>query len=385
MKRLIKRIFEVYLAFFARSIYRRERPLVIGVTGSSGKTTTKNMIGDLISATHQSVEVSAGNMNTEISLPMAALGFDRPPQRPADWLKILFAAPWRAVFLRRYPKFLVLEYAADKPGDIEYLVGVIPPDLAVIVNFGVAHLGAFGTQEALIKEKWKLAQAARQKVICPLRVADQARKLTAPKVGIILSGTRRTALGENIQELTNKTEFDFYLLGRKTHLSFGFLGRYNVANLELAALAAVTATGERSVLGIVPNFSPQEGRGKRVVGRRDILIIDESYNANPVSMAAALDSFSKIKYGRKVAILGEMKELGQISERAHQEVAALSAKIANLTIGVGKGFRSVNLDKWYPDVGELSLEVEKILQKGDAVLIKGSRFNHLEQIVKKLA
>jgi len=381
---MIKKIVEKELGYLAKYVYQKFRPYVVGVTGSSGKTTTKYFIGELLKSVEDDVLVAPGNMNTETGLPLAVIGFKKGPKGILEWAKTIIFAPFKAFFTFKYPKYLVLEYAADKPGDIEYLTKIIPPDIAVITNIGVAHLEAFGSLAKIICEKWYLALRAKQKVIISREALNMAKNLEKPQAEILSpgEGTVRTA---NAKNYLNKTEFDLYILGKKYHSKFQYLGKHNLENLELAVLAVFEIVGERDkIVERIPYLLPQEGRGKRIIGRRDILIIDESYNANPLSMLAALDVFSKIKYGRKVAILGEMKEIGKISEKSHQEIAKVASKIADFTIGVGEGFKTAELDKWYPNVGELEGQIESLLQPNDVVLIKGSRANHLEKIVSKI-
>jgi UDP-N-acetylmuramoyl-tripeptide--D-alanyl-D-alanine ligase len=381
---MIKKIIEKELGYLAKYIYQKFRPYVVGITGSSGKTTTKYFIGELLKSVKEDVLVAPGNMNTETGLPLAVIGFKKGPEGILEWVKTIIFAPFKAFFTFKYPKYLVLEYAADKPGDIEYLTKIIPPDIAVITNIGVAHLEAFGNLEKIICEKWYLALRSKQKVIVPREVLNMAKNLEKPQAEILIPG-EGTVTAVNVKNYLNKTEFDLYIFGRKYHSKFQYLGKHNLDNLELAVLAVFEMVGEKDkIVERIPYLLPQEGRGKRIVGRRDILIIDESYNANPLSMLAALEVFSKIKYGRKVAILGEMKEIGRISEKSHQEIVKAASKIADFTIGVGEGFKATNLDKWYPNVGELEGQIEGLLQPNDVVLIKGSRANRLEKIVSKI-
>jgi len=385
MKKTVKKILEWELGTLARSVYRRFRPYVIGITGSSGKTTTKYIVGKLISTVRKTA-VAEGNLNTEIGLPMAVLGYQKPPETIFEFIAVFLGAPFKALFFKSDANFLVLEYAADKPGDMEVLTKIIPPDIAIITNIGVAHIGAFKSVEKIAKEKWKLAQAAKDFVVCNEEVMEKTSNFSQPKAKVRLTGNIESVLAKNIEVHTNKTSFDLYLEAKKYHTEFGYLGKFIVRDLELSVLAVNLATGESDkIIKQIKNLKPQVGRGERVVGRRDILILDESYNANPLSMLAALEVLQSTKYGRKVAILGQMAEIEPIAEKSHREIAEVSSKIADYTIGVGEGFRNCKLDKWYPNVEELGKEVNDLLQPGDTVLVKGSyHSNHLEKIVEKL-
>jgi len=155
--------------------------------------------------------------------------------------------------------------------------------------------------------------------------------------------------------------------------------------LLLAVMVAskVFAADER-IVGALKKLLPLTGRGERFIGRKDILVIDESYNANPASMVAALNNFDNIHLGRKVAIIGEMREIDPIKEASHQEIAKLAKQKADFVIGVGDGYRSFNLDKWYADVEQLESEVDSLLDEGDVVLVKGSQAIGLEKIIHKI-
>lgn len=368
----------------ARLIINRFRPYVIAITGSSGKTTVKYMTGEFLKASGFDVLVAPGNMNTETGLPLAIIGFSKPPETIAGWAAAFIFSPFMAFFKLKYPKYLVLEYAADKPEDIRYLLKIAEPDIAVITNIGVAHIEAFGTIENILEEKWQLAVSARQKVICPQDVFEKAKKIGYPRAEVV-SPSFKTVKARNIKSFTNKTGFELYIYGQKGVGEFEFLGKHNILNLELATLAAISAGADREkIMEATSHLSPQSGRGNRVNSSKDFVIIDESYNANPLSMVAALEILARFKLSRRVAILGEMKEIAPISEKSHREVASLARKTADYLIGVGEGFKGLDLDKWYPNVEELNREINTLLKKGDVVLVKGSHANHLEKLIEKL-
>jgi len=382
MKKIIIKIVTRYLAYLARGIYNRFHPYVIGITGSSGKTTTKYLIGELLKKFYyRDVYIASGNMNTEYSLPLAIIGYEKSPKGVWQWISVVVSAPFRTVWRIEFPKYLVLEYAADKPGDMEQLLSIVKPDIAVITNFGVAHLEAFGSMDNIANEKWKLALAARDNIVASKNVISIGKEIEFPRAQTIIP-SEIGAIAKSIKTFSNKTEFDFYISSRKEQTEFELLGEHNVRNLELSVIVALLCgIPSKKIFEIIPELKPQSGRGKRIFGRKNIVIIDESYNANPLSMIAALKVFSEIKLGRKVAILGEMREIGHISEKSHREVAKYAKEIADFTIGVGDGFRDLSLDKWYPNVKELKGEVENYLKSGDVVLIKGSLSNSLSELV----
>ncbi len=382
----MRKIVELELAFLARFIISRFRPFVIGVTGSSGKTTTKYFIGELLKSTGRSVRVSPGNLNTKTGLPLSILGFQNAPQNNFIWFLVALYSPIKALLTFRYEKYLVLEYAIDLPGDMEKLIDICPCDIVVITNLGSAHIEIFKSEKAIAQEKWKLAEAARVAVITNRLVTEKVDSESELKAELYILPSIKFAKAENINILTNRTEFDFYLSNTKKEAQFHFFGRHNVENLEMAAFAAYLATGEgKKILDSIKNLQPLSGRGRRIyIKALDLLLIDESYNANPSSMTAALKTLEGIKQDRRVAILGEMAEIGPIAKEAHKQIAALAKQAADLTVGVGEAFKELELDIWYENVTELNKNITEIIKKGDAVLIKGSRLNELDQTVKIL-
>lgn len=386
MKEQIKRIFINELAFCARLIYNRFRPFVIAVTGSTGKTTVKYMTGVLLAAITDDLLVSQENLNSEYGLPLAMLGYKASPKNIFAWAWVFVSAPVRALSRFKYPKYIVLEYASDKPGDIKHLTSLVPPDVSIITNVGVAHLEAFKSVDAIAREKWEIALASSAKIITSEQVLMKTKSLPPVKADLVIVGSDKTIRAKNIKNLKNKTEFDLELCGRVYKgLELSLVGRHNIDNLMLAIMAVVAITGEsKKVISAIGKIKAMEGRGRRFVTNSGIMVIDESYNANPVSMIAAIANLKQVGFARKVAILGEMKELGGISPRSHHEIAKIVKSVADYTVGVGEGFKNENLDKWYPTVEQLIRDLGTILGQDDTVLIKGSHSVELEKVVKKL-
>jgi UDP-N-acetylmuramoyl-tripeptide--D-alanyl-D-alanine ligase len=358
----------------------------VGVTGSSGKTTTKYFIGELIKAADISVRISSGNLNTKLGLALEILGFDQAPKNVFEWFLVALYAPIKALFTFKYEKYLVLEYGMDHAGDINKLTDICSPDIAVITNIGLAHIEILETKEKIIQEKWVLAQTAKEAVITDKQTLDKVKDLEKINAKLYIVPSMKYAKAENAKKYLNRVQLDFYLDNKKGETDFHFFGEHNIRNLEMAAFAAFLATGDaQKILKEIDTLVPLTGRGRRIYLKKlDILVLDESYNANPSSMKAALSNLGLVDFGRKVAILGEMGEIGPIAEQAHLEIAREAKKIANFTVGVGEGFKDNGLDIWYKDVSELNGELAKILKKGDLVLIKGSLSNNLEKTVKYL-
>lgn len=384
MRKLILSMMESYLSYFARIIYGRFRPYVIGVTGSTGKTTTKYMIYKLGKALNKNIFTTTENLNTEIGLPLAILGFKSSPKNPIGYLPVLLQAPIKAFFTKKYPKYLVLEYGVDKPGDMKKLTNLVSPDAAVITNIGVAHLSYFKKVENIEREKWQLALASKDFVFCHDKVSHLQNNFGTPKAEVYTPESLKIS-NQKVQYLTNKTEFELKIGSKTFDAQMGFAGKHNLENLDLAISVVFKVFGTNDQIGeAVKKLMPLSGRGERFIGKRDILVIDESYNANPASMAAALNNLDPVKLGRKVVIIGEMKEIDPIQKISHEKVAELARQKADFVIGVGEGYKNLNLDKWYANVEQLEQELDSLLQDGDVLLVKGSYAVNLKKIVDKI-
>lgn len=361
MKNFIKQSVARYLAFWASWVIRERRPRIVGVTGSVGKTTTKEAIAAVLSAPAALplvglVGKSMGNLNTEIGLPLAVLGYEHQPISWWEWSTILLAVPFRAaalLLIRRYPSILVLEYAADRPGDIAQLVRLAPPEVAVVTAVGPAHLERFGSVARVAAEKRRLVEAV------------------APSGLVILGRDNHLASA----------------MARQTHAPVKQVaGRgYPLAAAIAECVAEYFGLAPAVVRGGLKNFANVGGRLQmKQIGRWRI--IDDTYNANPLSMELALDTLlaTSSSHQRRVAILGDMRELGEESERYHLEVGRLARVQAELVIGVGPFAKLYDGQEWYPTARQAAQSVQAVLRPTDHILIKGSRGIHMEQIVRAL-
>jgi UDP-N-acetylmuramoyl-tripeptide--D-alanyl-D-alanine ligase len=383
MKDFFKYIIESELIFFARALVKKFKPYVIGVTGSSGKTTVKYMITQMLRASGKEVLGSSSNLNTITGLPMYLLGYKDSPENIFDWIKVAFVVPFKYLSITKYPDYVVCEYAADRPHDIKRLLEIIKPQISVITNIGLAHIEIFKSVEKIAKEKWSLAAATEEKVIVSSTDLKKVEdKVTRADI-VLLEKSPINILDKKI--LPNKTELVVGLYDKKMQVQTKFLGMHNVINIKMALTACYFAGCDfAKMVKSIEKLEPQPGRGKRIAGRREIVVIDESYNANPLSMMAALDNLKHAKYGRRVAVLGQMAEIGPISHRSHQEIAIYARKSSDYVVGVGEKFSDFGLDKWYPSVEELIGDIETLIKRGDIVLVKGSHTVGLEKFVEKL-
>ena len=333
---------------------------VIAVTGSSGKTSTKDILAAMLS---QFVATAAtpANLNTEIGLPLAILA------APAD------------------TGALVLEMAMRGAGQIAQLTRIADPDVGVIVNVGPAHLELLGTLEAIAAAKAELLAGMRPGTVA---VVPAGEPLLA---GHLRADQRTITFGPGGEvSLRGRSDDGSVTIdagGAELRLQPSFAQAHNLLNL-LAAVAVATALGHKPQGPLQVEFSAMRGQ------RRDlpdgVALIEDCYNANPISMRAAIDDLAETASGRRVAVLGDMLELGPEGPRLHREAGEhareqgidLLIAVGPLAAGIADGFagESVRLR----DADAAAEQLPALLRAGDTVLLKASRGVGLERVADAL-
>lgn len=350
------------LQALARAHRRELGARTIAITGSTGKTSTKDILAALL-APHRRTFVSRGNFNTEIGLPLE-----------------LLAAPAGT-------EALVLEMGMRGAGQIAELAAIAEPDVGVIVNVGPAHLELLGSIEAVAAAKAELiadlpahgtaVMPAGERLLDPHRRDDLATVTFGPGGDVTLAdqdGEGRVTINAQGQRIELRLDF------RQAHLR---------GNL-LAAVAAARAIGVTPHGDVTVTFSGR--RGERHLLANGVTVIDDCYNANPMSMRAALDDLAATAAGRRVAVLGDMLELGPESARFHAEVGT-HARASGVELLVAVGARSAAVADAFgtddahtaPDAAAAAALVPGLLQPGDTVLVKASRGVGLEAVTEALA
>jgi UDP-N-acetylmuramoyl-tripeptide--D-alanyl-D-alanine ligase len=317
---------------------------VIGVTGSTGKTSTKDLLAAMV-ATARRVTATAQNLNTEIGLPLTILG--APPDT----------------------EVLVLEMAMRGAGQIAELAAIAEPDVGVITNIGPVHLEQLGTLEAIAAEKAAL--------IAGLRPGGTA---VVPAGETLLAPHLRT----DVRTVTFGPGGDVDDLGA---VELPFASAHMRTN-GLAALAAARAVGVEPAGLVEVQLSAR--RGQRVELPGPLLVLDDCYNANPMSMRAALDELAATAGGRRVAVLGDMLELGPGEARFHAEIGE-HARERGVDVLVTVGPRAAHMARPFggethaaADAGEAAGLVAGLVAPGDTVLVKASRGVGLEAVTEAL-
>ncbi len=357
-------------------------PKVVAVTGSCGKTTTKLMISAMLSRS-LNVLTSPESYNNEIGIPLTLFRLSAEHQA------------------------IVLEYAARREGDIAYLCGIAKPHVGIITNIGKAHIGIFGSREAIESAKGEIVEAIDEDGYAVLNADDQAfERLKARTRATVLSFSmhdkRCHAFAEGVRSELLGISFDANVLGRKLSVRLPVLGIHNVANALAAMLAVCSVKGEidEDDVRALESFEPPKMRMQPHHRRNGVVIINDAYNANPESMRAALQSLQlRTDANRRVVVLGEMRELGEMSYEEHFKLGwELIDYGVDVAVVVGDGaapiaegalFRSRDAKgrmEVIPvsDIEEAVNVLRKLLKPGDVVLVKASRAIELDKVVDKL-
>lgn len=341
---------------------------VIGITGTNGKTTTKELTNAVMSTTYN-VLCTQGNLNNSIGVPLTVLG------------------------LKPEHEFAIVEMGASHPGDIKELVEVSQPDYGLITNVGKAHLLGFGSFEGVKRTKGELYDWLREHngIAFVNRDNEYLQQMCQglPLVEYGKPGQDGLLVEGEVLECNPFVKFRWRSAKGDWHtVQTNLIGAYNVDN----ALAAITiglkfGVKEQDASDAVAGYKPQNNRSQLTETGRNRLVVD-AYNANPTSMAAAIENFSMMKAQDKMLILGDMRELGEVSADEHRRIVGmLREKGFDCVWLVGSEFKAVAGDsgfRLFADVDEVNraLETEKV--SGKTILIKGSNSIGLTKTITNL-
>ena len=339
------------LAQAARDYRKTLKATVIGVTGSAGKTTTKELTSAFLRAGGYKVHATAGNFNNDLGLPLTILNC--PPD--AD--------------------FLVVEMGTNHPGEIAYLVDIARPDAGLISSIGTAHIEFFKTQDGIADEKGTLFRALPPEGFAVLaRENDRYERLRAMSAAPVVTVSQDDPEAAALREA----------------LAVRLPGRHNVSNALIAAgCARRCGVPLEKCLEAVKGFALPGDRW-RVVETDGATYISDCYNANPTSMAVALETFATVPAkGRRIAVLGDMFELGERSAELHAQVLARAASLPiDAMLLAGDAFAAAFRDakdlrdaKVFKDLKDLKDYLGGFLESGDLVLLKASHGMHFESLL----
>ncbi|OIO49284.1 MAG: hypothetical protein AUJ39_01365 [Parcubacteria group bacterium CG1_02_42_13] len=407
MKTYFLSILQFILKVLAKLTIAKYKPAIIGITGSVGKTSTKSAINTVLKSS-LSVRKAGGNLNNELGMPLAILGDYEKSGGMLFWLGVVLRSLEQLLFKAHYPEALVLEYAADRPGDIDYLLAIAKPDIVIVTAIGSipVHVEFYNDTEEVAKEKSKLIQALNINDTAILNFDDP---LVMDMKNLFKGKAVTYGFGEGadlrISSFVNRSEF-----GKPLGISFKLETSDNFVPVRIdgvfgnsqayaaAAAAAVSLIKGMNLVKIseaLAQYKGEPGRCRLIEGIKNSYILDDTYNSSPLATEAALGILKDLSAPRKVAIFGDMAELGKYATYAHEEIGRKTVGVADILITVGakarfiaEGARKADFPKkdiysfWNTE--EAKPEIQKILGSRDLVLIKGSQSMRMEKIVLEI-
>lgn len=348
----------------ARHHRRRLGIPVLGITGTNGKTTTKELVATVLEKKYN-VLYTQGNLNNHIGVPLTLLR------------------------LTGEHELAIVEMGANHPGDIRELVEIAEPDYGLITNVGMAHLQGFGSLEGVIRTKGELY--------------DYLRTTTERTIFLNIDNTYLKGIAHGLETLTYGQTGDAGVQGEVVacdpYLRFRWrnggawhevatqlIGSYNIDNaLCAAAVGCYFGVSAEDVSSALSEYMPQNNRSQLTPTERNMLVVD-AYNANPTSIRAALDNFARMEVPRKMAVLGDMKELGEATAMAHQEIVDLLDTCGFDEVWlVGEAFAQTrHTQRTFIDVEEVKTALQASAPENCYILIKGSNSMKLATLVPYL-
>ncbi len=403
------------LVFLAGKVIKKYQPTIIGITGSVGKTSAKEAITHIL-ASQIDVRASEKNFNTEIGVSLVIIGIDQSPGRSlGKWISVCIRA-LRLLYVRdpRYPRILILEMGADRPGDISTLTTLAPCSIGLLTAIGPAHLEKFGTMEALVNEKKEMIRhlAPRSTAIVnaddpflyPLNEKLRARLITfgfAEYADLRADSFVEQYVFLPQEQVSMSMSFECSYADQLTHCELHHSIGKQAVYATLAALAAACALGIplQQAVGDMRSYKGLKGRMKLLQGMKQTLIIDDSYNSSPLAAFEALGALEKIRiheYAKRIAVFGDMLELGTFTQAEHRKLGELCAqKNVDILVTIGPAA------KWIAEsAAEHGIDTSRILRfdrseearevlvnimkQGDVILVKGSQGMRLEKLIKEI-
>jgi len=394
MKSIFKKIISSILIFESKLVLKKYKPTVISVTGSVGKTSTKDAIFTVLSDIRH-IRKSEKSFNSEIGLPLTILGCQNGWNNPFIWLKNIFIG-LELIFLKtKYSECLVLEIGADHPGDISGLTSWLKSDIVVITKVSdiPVHVEFFNSPDDVFIEKFSLVKSLKKDGVLIIS-ADDKRLMDASKE------VKNRVMTFGIDNLANinasNIEFDInkgvsFKLNYENN-SIPILLKNIIGNQQVYPIISAIAVGIvknvsiSRMIELISNHIPPRGRMNLIKGINGSIIIDDSYNSSPDALHEALMALSKARVsGKKIAVLGDMMELGKYSSEEHKKAGNLALSSCDLLLTLGPRAKLMS-DKAFnfDSISDISAYLKDMISIADVILVKGSQSMRMERIVKNL-
>ncbi len=409
MKITFKKIIIYILRIESQLILWKYKPKVIAITGSVGKTSTKDTVFGIMSKI-SFVRKSEKSFNSEIGLPLTILGCPNGWSNPLIWFKNISKGLWLFIWSHKYPQWLILEVGVGKPDDMRHTVSWLKTDAIIITAIGEtpAHIEFFNSRKNLIEEKSKLIKTLKKDGVLILNADDEdvLQMKIKTKNRTITYGFKDGA------EIMGSGDSIFYgSSGKPEGIIFrvdeggnslpviieGVFGKNHIyASLGALALASGLKLNMLSAINSLKNYDISPGRMRLLNGIKDFLIIDDTYNSSPFACEFALKTLKEVKSnGRKIAVLGDMLELGKHTEEAHKNIGKIAKENSDVLIVVGQRAKAIkegalgagmDLENIFEflDSYEAGNFIKTFAQKDDLVLVKGSQGMRMERVVEAI-
>lgn len=412
IKNTFKAIVIYILTIEARLVLRKYKPRIIAISGSVGKTSTKDAIYSVLEKEHF-VRKSDKSFNGDIGVPLTILGLHNGWFNPIIWIKNIIKGALLIIFADPYPKVLILEIGADKPREIEKIVSWLKPNMAIGTRFPriPVHVEFFASPQAVIDEDALVLKETVKNGTVVLNWDDpemMAFRKDLPQ-GIITYGMN---IGADVQGVDPHIIYDdttgmpvgigftaIYEDVKTTVTMRGALGHQHIYPL-LGAIAVGIKEGMElpAIATHLAGHQSPPGRMHLLEGIKETLIIDDTYNASPVAMDQAIKTMANIEQktgGRKIFALGDMLELGSHTSKEHAQAGEQVAKVADILVAVGirsRGLAKAAEDAGFPGSSIVTFDdsrkageyLKNTLSKGDIALIKGSQSIRMERAVEAI-
>lgn len=393
VRKALQNFFAAVLTAIAKAVLKKYKPTIIAVTGNVGKTTTKDIIASMLSA-HAPTRSTIRSQNTSLTTPLSIFGIEvqNKERNPLVWLKHVWSGLFLLIRDKDFPQFLVLEVSASGPGDITEQARWIRPDISVFTALQEmpVHLEFFENRDQLFSEKMELAKYTKENGTIVYNDDDEffpglMKDVTKSKLPV----GSQTDISLSEIEYTNRGVTADVVVRDATHHALipGVWGDTYMQSVLLGCgvMQSLNFDITASLQQLEKDFTPIAGRMRVLKGKNDTTIIDDSYNASPIAVEAALDALQKVHAtGQKFFLFGDMYELGVFEESAHRKIGVKAAGIAETILLVGEktkitydaimqsGFSSLHV-KHFETSDEAGFWLSGELQEGDVVLAKSSR------------
>lgn len=407
MKDFLLKVLKWKLRILAKLTIQKYQPGIIGITGSVGKTSTKEAIYTVLRSI-RNIRVSRGNFNNEIGLPLTILGNWDKVGGFIFWFKVFLVSILRLIFRMNYPELLVLEYAADRPGDLRYLLDIAKPQIGIVTAIGdiPVHVEFYSGPDAVVREKGYLVEGLMSagfailnfddEVVLDMKERTRAHVVTygfGEGAELRITNFQNRMEGDRPEGISFKLEYGGSFVPVRLEDCFGKAQAYAAA--VAAAVGLAFGINLVKIAEALTYYQAPSRRMKLIAGIKGSYIIDDSYNASPLAMRAALDTLKSLGKNRKIAILGDMLEIGKYTLGAHEALGGLAGKFLDILVTVGPrakfiaeaangtGLAKKNIFS-FDEVGAAKEKVKGLIKKGDLILVKASRAIGLDKIVEEI-